>query len=222
MSSTGQGTRGTTCYLVRHCDVDNPRGVIYGHLPGYPLSQKGREQARRLGAFLAGRQISAVYTSPLERAVQTTLLIRDQLTDSVPFERAPGLIEAEFGRYLQGIPYAQIPWRRPRWLAHMVWPGLVRGDESVGEMYRRVQSVIEKGLREQGGQNFVLVSHGDPIQAYWATVDGRPPWALHRLQCAKGGLLELSLREGRLVGKSYLSPAAVEARVGLPQLAASA
>ena len=219
--STG-GARVTTCYLARHCDVENPRGVIYGHLPGYPLSVRGREQARRLGDFLARRGVVAIYTSPLERAVQTTQTIRERMGGTVPYFRAPGLIEAEFGRYLQGIPYAQIPWRRPRWIAHMVWPGLLPGDESVASMSGRVEAVIQQGLREQGGQPFVLVSHGDPIQAYWATAERRPPWALHRLQCAKGGLLELSLREGRLIDKSYISPEAVAAEVTLPPPAASA
>ncbi len=219
--STG-GARVTVCYLARHCDVENPRGVIYGHLPGYPLSERGREQAVRLGDFLGRRGVAAIYTSPLERAVQTTQIIRERMGGAVPFFRAPGLIEAEFGRYLQGIPYAQIPWRRPRWLAHMIWPGLLPGDESVASMYRRVEAVVQQGLREQGGQPFVLISHGDPIQAYWAAADRRPPWALHRLQCAKGGLLELSLRDGKLIGKPYLSPEAIAVELSLPQVAASA
>jgi broad specificity phosphatase PhoE len=211
----------TSCYLVRHGDVENPRGVIYGHLPGYPLSRKGQEQARRLGALLAGREIAAIYTSPLERALQTAQLIREQLGNQIPLTRVPGLIEAEFGRYLQGIPYAQIPWRRPRWMAHMVWPGLLPGDESVGSMHHRVDAAIRRGLEELGGKDFVLVSHGDPIQAYWAKVDRRPPWALHRLQCAKGGLLQLTFAQGRLIGKSYLSPAAIEARLNPAPVAAA-
>ncbi|MDA8395674.1 MAG: hypothetical protein M0T72_10640, partial [Candidatus Dormibacteraeota bacterium] len=81
---------------------------------------------------------------------------------------------------------------------------------------------VQQGLREQGGQPFVLISHGDPIQAYWAAADRRPPWALHRLQCAKGGLLELSLRDGKLIGKPYLSPEAIAVELSLPQVAASA
>ncbi len=222
VSGSSGSIRVTTCYLVRHCDVENPRGVIYGHLPGYPLSEKGREQAQRLGDFLGRRGVVAIYASPLERAIQTTQIIRERMGGAVPFFRAPGLIEAEFGRYLQGIPYAQIPWRRPRWLAHMIWPGLVPGDESVASMYRRVAAVVQHGLHEQGGRPFVMVSHGDPIQAYWATAERRPPWALHRLQCAKGGLLEISLKDGKLIGKTYISPDVIAAEVSPPPVAASA
>ncbi|MGA9776291.1 MAG: histidine phosphatase family protein [Candidatus Dormiibacterota bacterium] len=201
----------TTCYLLRHCDVENPRGVIYGHLPGYGLSARGREQARRLGLFLAARDPEAIYCSPLERAVETAELIQQELPARVTFQRSQELIEAEFGRYLQGVRYRQIPWRRPRWLAHMVWPGILPPDESVGAMHARVSSVIESGLRSHAGGAFVCISHGDPIQAYWATLDGRPPWALHRLQCSKGGLLELTFRGAQLLRKVYLSPAAVAA-----------
>jgi broad specificity phosphatase PhoE len=166
--------------------------------------------------------VVAIYTSPLERAVQTAQIIRERVEGTLPIFRAPGLIEAEFGRYLQGIPYAQIPWRRPRWVAHMIWPGFLPGDESVASMSRRVEAVIQQGLREQGGRPFVLVSHGDPIQAYWATAERRPPWALHRLQCAKGGLLELTLGDGKLIGKSYISPDAIAAAVTLPPVGAGA
>lgn len=206
----------TVCYLVRHCDVENPRGVIYGHLPGFGLSPKGREQGARLGEFFAKTGIAAIFTSPLQRARETADLIQGRLPHRVPEVVDVDLIEAEFGRYLQGVPYAQIPWRRPRWLVHMILPGLLPGDERLGSMKNRVQRVIDRGRRELEGAPFVCISHGDPIQAFWATSDHRPPWALHRLQCAKGGMLELRYRDSRLVSKRYLSPDAVAGLVLSP------
>src|SRR5205085_9990069 len=64
IGSVTEPTR-TRLYLVRHCDVRNPKGVLYGHLPNFPLSERGVGQAHALGRFFAGRPIRRIYTSPL-------------------------------------------------------------------------------------------------------------------------------------------------------------
>jgi len=196
----------TRCYLARHCDVANPDGVLYGHLPNFGLSAKGRRQAVVMGQYLAQVGVGAIYTSPLQRAQETANLLASELSPPPAVLVRLGLTEAEFGRYLQGTRYREVVWRKPRWWVHMAWPGLVPGDESMGAMARRVEEVISEGLREHPGTSFVCISHGDPIQAFWATSDGRLPWALHRLQCSKGGLLELQYRDHELTAKTYLSP----------------
>lgn len=200
----------TVCYLTRHCDVENPGGILYGHLPNFGLSAKGRAQGTALGRFLSQFPIAAIYTSPLQRARETASLIADQLPPGVQILERPDLVEAEFGRYLQGTRHRDVIWKKPRWYVHMIWPGLLRGDETMGMMHARVQRVVAEGRRQHPGSTFVCVSHGDPIQAFWATTDHRPPWALHRLQCAKGGTLKLVYRDSALVEKSYLAPAEIE------------
>jgi broad specificity phosphatase PhoE len=199
----------TTCYLTRHCDVENPEGILYGHLPNFGLSAKGRAQGTALGRLLSQFRIVAIYTSPLQRALETARLIADQLPPGVPILERPDLVEAEFGRYLQGTRHRDVIWKKPLWFVHMIWPGLLRGDEPMGKMHARVQRVIAEGLAQHPGSTFVCISHGDPIQAFWATTDHRPPWALHRLQCAKGGTLKLVYRGSTLVEKTYLAPAAI-------------
>ena len=61
----------TVIHLVRHGEVENPKGIIYGRLPGYHLSERGLRQARGAAEHLAEREIGAVWSSPLERARQT-------------------------------------------------------------------------------------------------------------------------------------------------------
>src|SRR5207237_8709447 len=58
----------TRVYLVRHCDVHNPSGALYGHLSGSRLSTKGVRQAEAIGTYLARRPPRRIYTSRLERA----------------------------------------------------------------------------------------------------------------------------------------------------------
>src|SRR5215470_5949657 len=61
----------TRVYLLRHADVENPRRVLYGHLPGFPLSERGRAQAVDVGKRLRDRGIARILHSPLERALET-------------------------------------------------------------------------------------------------------------------------------------------------------
>jgi broad specificity phosphatase PhoE len=192
-------------YLARHCDVANPRGVLYGYLPGFGLSEKGLAQAESLGSRLAAHPIRVIRTSPLERARQTAGIIARHL-DSPEVIPDDDLVEARFSLYLQGVPYRQVPWRRPLWWVHMVYPGLLRRDETVTAMADRVERSLQRLLDSLPEGNGVCVSHGDPIQAFWIRHLGRRPWALHHLQCAKGGMLVVDYVDRRLSDVHYVAP----------------
>ena len=201
-------------YLARHCDVANPRGVLYGYLPGFGLSEKGLAQAESLGSRLAAHPIRVIRTSPLERARQTAGIIARHL-DSPEVIPDDDLVEARFSLYLQGVPYAQVPWRRPLWWVHMAYPGLLRRDETVTAMADRVERSLQRLLDSFPEGSGVCVSHGDPIQAFWIRYLGRRPWALHHLQCAKGGMLVVDYVDRRLSGVRYVAPPAVSAPPGV-------
>ncbi len=195
----------TRVYLARHCDVHNPHGVLYGHLPDFPLSDKGVRQAHALGHRLSTTAARQIYSSPLQRATQTAEIISSHIPGST-ITLTDDLVEARFGRYLQGIRPAQVPWRRPLWMIHMLWPGLLPNDERVADMAARVALPIRRLLADHPGEGGICVSHGDPIQAFWVRSEGRPAWALHRLQCAKGGMLELDYVGGALTRTVYRPP----------------
>jgi broad specificity phosphatase PhoE len=88
-------------HLLRHGEVHNPEGVLYGRLPGYRLSERGEQMAEMAAEALAGHDIAAVIASPMERAQQTadpiarvhgTSIITEPLAieaDNVFEERAP-------------------------------------------------------------------------------------------------------------------------------------
>src|SRR5215831_18928530 len=164
----------TRVYLVRHADVENPKKVLYGHLPGFPLSERGRAQAVEVGKRLGDRGIGRILHSPLERAVETAHLIAEQLPEPVTLIPEPALLEAEFGRYLQGVPYWQIPIRRRLWLVHKARRGLLPGDETIDQMGGRVVDVVRRVAEQHPDDASVLVSHADPLQAAWLLMDGRP------------------------------------------------
>ncbi|HUR72927.1 MAG TPA: histidine phosphatase family protein, partial [Sporichthya sp.] len=57
----------TIVHVVRHGEVFNPEGVLYGRLPGYHLSELGVKMAERIAETFAGADIAALVSSPLER-----------------------------------------------------------------------------------------------------------------------------------------------------------
>jgi len=61
----------TTVHLLRHGEVYNPEGILYGRAPGFSLSDRGLAMAERVAERIGDRDITHVVASPLERAQQT-------------------------------------------------------------------------------------------------------------------------------------------------------
>lgn len=81
----------TVVHLMRHGEVANPDGVLYGRLPGYHLSELGRQMAERVAEHLAPRDVTYVVASPLERAQET----------ATPIAKAHGLDLDTDGRLIE-------------------------------------------------------------------------------------------------------------------------
>ncbi|HEX6489568.1 MAG TPA: histidine phosphatase family protein [Candidatus Dormibacteraeota bacterium] len=188
----------TRVLLIRHADVENPRKLLYGHLPGFVLSAKGRRQAEELGRRLAPEGIPLIAHSPLDRARETAEIIAAQMDPPPVLEPRPELREAEFSRYLQGVPYWQIPLVRPLWFVHKARRGWLDGDEPVGEMARRVLDVADDLAQRFPDQTTALISHADPLQAAWVVLDGRAETdrELTRKPVARAGMLTVEYRDG--------------------------
>src|SRR6201986_5066075 len=88
----------TVVHLLRHGEVHNPNGVLYGRLPGYHLSANGRLMAAGAAEFFAGRPVAAVFASPLERAQETAQPVASRL--GLPIITDDQLIES--GNVLEG------------------------------------------------------------------------------------------------------------------------
>jgi broad specificity phosphatase PhoE len=202
----------TRVYLIRHADVENPRRLLYGHLDGFQLSALGRAQALALGDSLRDKNVTRIVHSPLARAVETAELINSRLEPPAILEAEPELREAEFSRYLQGLPYWQIPVRRPLWFVHKTKRGLVPGDESVEQMGDRILGAVRRIVREHPGDTMAVISHADPLQAAWIVLDGRPhnEREMYRKSIDKAGMLVLDLEGEKPVGWEYVPAPKVE------------
>jgi broad specificity phosphatase PhoE len=198
----------TRVYLIRHADVENPNKVLYGHLDGFDLSALGRAQASALGERLAGEGIRRIVHSPLARAAETARLIDEKLSPPAILEAEPDLREAEFSRYLQGLPYWQVPLRRPLWFVHKAKRGLVPGDESIEKLGDRVLAVVRRLAREHPGETMAVVSHADPLNAAWILLDGRAhnEREMYRKSIDKAGMLRLDMEGETVVASEYIPP----------------
>jgi broad specificity phosphatase PhoE len=171
-----------TVHLLRHGEVHNPEGVLYGRLPEFHLSELGQEMARTLAEHFSeraaqGAKIVHLVASPLTRAQETAQPISQALNlDIVTEER---IIEA--ANYFEGLHVSKAELLRPK---H--WP-MLRNPlrPSWGEPYReqaaRVTAAVQDArLRaiELGGDGAeaILVSHQLPIWAARLSAEGRPLW----------------------------------------------
>jgi broad specificity phosphatase PhoE len=201
----------TRLYLIRHADVENPHRLLYGHLDGFQLSALGRAQAAAVGERLRDEDVRRIVHSPLSRAAETARLINERLEPPAVLESDPELREAEFSRYLQGVPYWQIPLRRPLWFVHKARRGLVPGDESVDRLGGRVLEVARRMARERPGETQAVVSHADPLQAAWILLDGRAhnEREMYRKAIDKAGMLRLEMEGEAAIAWEYIPPPAV-------------
>jgi len=206
----------TRIHVIRHADVENPSRLLYGHLPGFQLSALGRAQAVAVGEKLSGEGIRRIVHSPLARAVETAQIINENLEEPAELEPDPELREAEFSRYLQGLPYWQIPLRRPLWFVHKARRGIVPGDESIEDLGGRVLDVVRRIAREHPGETTAVVSHADPIQAAWILLDGRAhnEREMYRKSVDKAGMLTIELEGDKPVSWEYTPPPIVAKPAG--------
>jgi broad specificity phosphatase PhoE len=191
--------------------VENPNKVLYGHLDGFPLSALGRSQSVAIGETLSAVGLRRIVHSPLARAAETARLINDALPEPAILESDHQLREAEFSRYLQGLPYWQIPLRRPLWFVHKAKRGMVPGDESIERMGGRILDVARRMAREHPGDTMAIVSHADPLNAAWILLDGRPhnEREMYRKTIDKAGMLNLEMEGETPRSWEYIPPPAL-------------
>lgn len=197
----------TTVHLVRHGQVDNPGRVLYGRLPGFNLSARGRAQAELLGQYFAAVPLAAVIASPLERAQQTAAAIA--APHGLEVRSDPRLIESS--SIFEGVA-GSVAWyilRHPR-----IWWKLrdVRmpswGERNV-DLAKRVQAAIADARKEFPGQQVVMVSHQAPIWVARLAYERRPlghwPWGR---ACALGSVTTIVFDGDQVSAISYAEPAA--------------
>ncbi len=156
----------TIVLLVRHGEVENPGQVLYGRIPRYRLSARGREQATCAAESLADRPVAAIYSSPLLRARQTAACIARRHPEAA---RHVSALLHEVRSAWQGTPFADF---RPGFSTYT--DRRAPDDESMEEIAGRMTRFLARVRRRYPGRTVVAVSHGDPITILRVALSGRP------------------------------------------------
>lgn len=152
----------TTTLLVRHAHTEAIGHWLCGRAPGVHLSAQGRLQADRLGRALASIPLDAIYTSPLERAVETAdALARYQ---PAPVQLVPDLCEIDFGTWT-GKRFEDLD-RDPEWQTfnERRSAATVPGGERPPAVQARILSALDRLAGAHAGRTIAVVSHGDVLR----------------------------------------------------------
>jgi broad specificity phosphatase PhoE len=195
----------TVVHLVRHGEVFNPDGVLYGRLPGFKLSERGQQQALVVAEHLRANDVVHVVASPLDRAQQTASPIAD--SHRIDLDTDERLIEA--GNLFEGekVSVGDGALRNPR-----NWPRLRNPfTPSWGEPYldiaHRMLAAVHRARQAATGHEAVCVSHQLPIWTLRRFVEGRRLWHdPRRRQCGLASITSLEFRDEKLVGVRYSDP----------------
>jgi len=177
---------GALILLVRHGATPTTGRVLPGRTPGLHLSDAGKAQAERVAERVVALKPSALYASPLERAMETAAPTA-QATGLDPVEE-PGLLECDFGEWT-GESLSSVS-RHAQWRSLMTAPASFRfpGGESLAELDARVVATMERLRTAHSGQVVVCFSHADPIRAALTFALGAPLDSFHRVNVGTGSI----------------------------------
>ena len=162
-----------TLLLIRHGDNDYLKANrLPGHRPGIHLNQHGLEQAAELARSLSKLPIQAVYSSPLERAVETAEPLARSL--HLAIQLRPGLMDPEVGQW-EGRSWKVLR-RTNLWKVIQQTPSQFQfpGGETFVQVQERVVTALDSIVRSHAEELVAVFFHADPIMLAVAYYIGLP------------------------------------------------
>ena len=194
----------TIVHLVRHGEVHNPTKILYGTLPGYHLSARGRSQAARTARSFEDHDVTYLAASPLQRAQETAEVVAE--ITGLEVDTVDEIVEA--GNRFEGLRTKG--WRSQLWNP-VRWPLMLNPFEpSWGEAYvdiaERMMGAVEKVRRRAEGHEAILVSHQLPIVMVQRAVRGQPLAHASR-ECDLASVTSLVFQDDEITDIFYTTPA---------------
>jgi probable phosphomutase (TIGR03848 family) len=169
----------STLFLVRHGQTAQTGKTLYGRTEGIHLDERGLAQADGLAARFASVRLTAIYSSPLERCVESVApLAKAQRLEVV---RRPGLVEMDAGSWT-GKPLSRLR-RLQGWKEVQTSPSTFRfpgGGESFAEAQARVVAEVEAIARRHRRGRVAVATHGDIVRILLSHFEGAPLDAFQR------------------------------------------
>ncbi|MCF3176168.1 MULTISPECIES: histidine phosphatase family protein [Streptomyces] len=196
----------TVVHLMRHGEVHNPDGVLYGRRPGYHLSDLGRKMADRVAEHLAGRDITHVVASPLERAQETA----EPIAGAHGLEPATDERLIEAGNVFEGKTFGvgDGALKKPGNWKYLTNPFRPSWGEPYIEQVVRMMAALGAARDAARGHEAVAVSHQLPIWIVRSFAERRRLWHDPRKrQCTLASLTSFTFHGDKIISVGYSEPA---------------
>jgi len=189
---------------VRHGEVFNPTGVLYGRIPGFHLSELGHRMAAAAAAALAGRPVTKLYASPLQRAQESAKPWSENF--DLPITTEDRIIEPtnKFEGTKVKFPGLLLKPKMWTWVYNPFRP-------SWGEAYKSIAARMDAAMKDawtaSDGGEVVMVSHQLPI--WMATRAAAGESLFHdarKRRCSLSSITTFQLVDGVFVEVAYQDP----------------
>ncbi|MGD7788687.1 histidine phosphatase family protein [Propionibacteriaceae bacterium Y1700] len=204
--TNGTANTRTVVHLLRHGEVFNPDGVLYGRLPDFHLSDLGMQMADRAAEHLADADLVHLRCSPLERAQETMAPIAaahpelDVVTDGRVIEASNKFEGKVFSAKGGALSDPRNWWllrnpMRPTW------------GEKYTEIVARMRAAIRDAAAAAVGHEALIVSHQLPIWMARCDAEGRR--LVHdprKRECTLASITSFTVIDGRVTSVSYAEP----------------
>ena len=175
--------------FLRHGQAkNNTDRILAGRTEGVPLTDVGEQQAQHTAELLEHMNISAIYSSPIQRAKHTAEIVGKHNSLDVTIDDR--LIELDMGKFT-GMAYDEIFNDHGNVFMKFYQGNLEiahNGVETFDQVKKRVLGIVDHVLQKHPDENVVLVTHMDPIKAMLSTVVDLSPTNLFELIIANASL----------------------------------
>ncbi|NWJ42846.1 histidine phosphatase family protein [Marine Group I thaumarchaeote] len=184
--------------FLRHAQAENnTKRILAGRTEGVHLTKAGIEQAESIAKYLKSLDISAIYSSPIERASHTAEIVAKN--NSLDYELDDRITEIDMGRFTRmnyddmfakyGNIFLKFYENDPVIAEHEV--------ETFLEVQRRILDMVTDVVKKHKNENVILVTHMDPIKSMLSIVMDLKPKTLFELIIANASLTIIKEHENK-------------------------
>ena len=185
--------------FLRHGQAENnTKRILAGRTEGVPLTKIGIEQAENIGKYLKPIDISAIYSSPIERADNTAKIVAE--SNSIDYKLDERLIELDMGKFTR-MPYDEIFAKHGNVFLKFYSNDPIISEYSVEtfpHVQKRVMDMLDYTIKKHDQENVLLVTHMDPIKSVIAKVIDLKPLSLFELIIANCSLTIIKHHDEKL------------------------
>ncbi len=185
--------------FLRHAQAkNNVERILAGRSTGYPLTDLGVYQARKIGDFLKPFNVSKIYSSPVERAEHTAKIVANKVGLSYDIDER--LTEIDMGVFA-GMFYDEMFAKHGNIFLKFYEGSLIvekNGIEPFAHVRKRILDMVTHCSRKHSGENILLVTHMDPIKSMISTVLQLKPESLYELIIRNASLTILKSEQSSL------------------------